>query len=449
MRRLMVALCMLIPSMAMAQTTYYMAPLDLRQYPTSNDCEPPDDVCIATGVYLGFKNQLASTHAPQYFVGVDVNNFARGAGSINGMTGAQLFNQFDTGGTCTTIFGVDSEVFVGTPSVVTNVIHFYASDSESGGGGTIGTSYGLYYFPDTGDGAAYAVFSPQANGLIALAGRARIGDTGDPTAGYDLDVQGPLLVNGGVNLGQATSTPGATPTATSATATATAVTPTPTPTSTPKHLIKEDMALDGNVVQVGNAPRSINVGSCTKAPCAGKAQTFASGPGNGSGAGGSQDLSSGAGANFAAAGDMTRTIGTGGGSIVDTARRGLFSIGGLQKMFADFILGAAAGSTRPTFGAGCGSTASDALATNNQGRITMSGIGQTGSCVVTFGNGGFANAPVCVAQFSVDGGVAGHGIKTVVETTTTVSINNAVLATGVAQNFALNDVVKYWCVGRE
>jgi hypothetical protein len=401
-------------------SNYYMNPLNLRQGFLTNDCTPPDDWCIFTGIYLGLQNGPASTHAPEYFVGSDVDQRAQGAGDVTSMTGDQLYSTCDTGGTCSYIFGVDSRVFDGHSSPVTNIYHFSATEQD---GAPFGTSYGLYYYPGSSDTLAYSVYSDKTIAQLYNAGPA--------------------------NLGKATSTPGATPTATSATATATAVTPTPTPTSTPRHLIKEDVAHDGNIVQVGNAPRSMNVGPCTRSPCAGKAQTFSSGPATTDGVGGSQDLSSGAGANLKNAGDMTRTIGAGGGNIVDTARRGFLNTGGLYKIFADFILGVAAGGSRPTFGAGCGSTASDALATNNQGRITMSGTGQTGSCVVTFANGGFANTPRCFAQFSVDGGVAGHGIKTAVETTTTLTINNAVLATGVAQNFAANDVVKYWCVGTE
>lgn len=414
-----------VPSLAHGQAWYYyMNPLNLRAYYATDDCEPPDEGCVFTGIYLGLENATTSLSNPQYFVGVDNDQRARGAGNVTSMTGAQLYTTCQNGGTCSAIYGVDSEVFMGTysgvPSAVTNIYHFLAIDSEAGN--TIGTSYGLYYLPDAGDGVAYTIYSP-----IALA---------------------QILNAGPVNLGNATSTPGATPTATSATPTTTGASPTPTATSTPKHLFKEDIAIDGNVTLIGNAARSINVGQCTVSPCAGKAFTQSAGSARTAGVGGSYDITSGAGGGFSAGGNITHTVG-GAANIIETARRGLFSIGGLFKVFGDVILGAATSGTRPTFGAGCGSTASDALATNNQGRITMSGTGQTGSCVVTFGDSGFTNIPVCVAQFAVDGGLAGHGIKTVLETTTTVTIANAVLATGIAQNFAANDVVKYWCVGRE
>ncbi len=92
----------------------------------------------------------------------------------------------------------------------------------------------------------------------------------------------------------------------------------------------------------------------------------------------------------------------------------------------------------PTFGAGCGSTASASVTTAGDlaVQMTASGAGQAATCVVTFG-GTYTNAPACIA---VDNTTAAKNPILVTTTTTAATLTPVT-------SLAANDVVSIVCVG--
>lgn len=446
---LVCGLLLALAAPAAAQNSILVCPLnvfqqDLDLAPTCN----PADTCLVIGAKIGTELDPTTTSPADDIWGASIYNRGGDSGDVDTLKGIDVTQVWSGGDDLTSMVGyVSNQTIDGVGTNVFGIAHFVAGQSLASATCTV--SYGvLLDGMGSSCGTNYSLHSSNGDLLMVHAGRVAIGGTGNPTTGYDLDVQGPLLVNGAFNMGQPTSTPAATPTATSATPTATAATPTPTATSTPDHLVKGLTGIDGKVHHIGNADTGVQVGPCTKAPCAGRDYNIDAGAAVRDGIGGDINLTSGASANLKPSGNITGTIGSGGAGFVWTARRGLFNIGGLFKVFGDVVLGVAAGGSRPTYSAGCGSTASDALATNNLGRVATTGTGQTNVCVITFANGGFTNVPYCQAQLESSAATL-TVLQRFVPTTTTLTVTNYTVATGLGANYGTTDIIAYNCFGRE
>lgn len=236
MHILLALLGLLLFPISATATQINMCPLDLQQYtPISGQCDAPD-TCEFDGIRVGLINDPNSTAPPQTMIGVNMNSTASVSGPQSLMLGFNAVQALSTGNTCTQMGGVLSFITVNNSSTATTVVHFQATESKSIGA-TLTDSTGFQYQPAPGAISKTTLLSADGAAKFKHAGPARIGAAGDPTTGYDLDIEGPTLLTDTVRIGPptATPTPTVTPTATSATPTTTgaSATPTPSPTSTP------------------------------------------------------------------------------------------------------------------------------------------------------------------------------------------------------------------------
>lgn len=423
-----------------------LCPLDVRSFDDTNQCNFYGiNTCTFTGLKAGVELPTSNFAPPTYVIGASIANNIQGTGDVSDLWGASFTNVFATGGTLDDGRGIYHTFQVGNNSDVNTVHHVFVNDSAAVGS-TIAESYGFRYSSNATTQRSYWVQGGAE--VLGHAGRARVGAAGDPTAGYDLDVQGPLLAADVYKLGPGpTSTPGATPTATAATPTPTALTPTPTPTRTAPGRLDGDIVLDGNLTFVGLAARTLKVGECQLAPCSGKGLAFEGGAAKGVGTGGSISMTGGTGANFQAGGNASVIGGPGGAHVFLTAVRGLFNIGGKIYTDGDLTSRLATSASAPgTLTAGCG-TGAAIVGTNNTGSITI-GTTPGNNCGFTFGNGALVNRPPCLSGFDTNGAAVFSTMKAT-STTTTLVLTNYSTTTGLAVNFTAGDILTYHCFGRE
>lgn len=242
-------------SAAHAQNITNQCPIDVRQYTSENQCLAPDS-CTFTGIRVGLVNDITSTAPPQSYIGVDIDNTANVSGPQLLMMGVNGAQTLQTGNTCDRMIGMSSAIVVTGGSTATSLTHFDASEFKPIGS-TVTSSIGLSYTPASADLEKTTVLSADTTAKFKHAGPARIGATGDPTAGYKVDVQGPLLValNAQINAGHVGPSPSPTtsPTPTSATPTTTGASATPTATSTPDWDVERNAQVKGTLHVVGTS----------------------------------------------------------------------------------------------------------------------------------------------------------------------------------------------------
>lgn len=256
MKTLRIALLSLVcVSAAHAQNITNQCPIDVRQYTSENQCLAPDS-CTYVGIRVGLVNDITSTAPPQSYTGVDIDNTANVSGAQTFMRGVNSSQTLQTGNTCDAMYGVVSGITVTGGSTATQIVHFDASEFKPIGS-TITSSTGLSYVPAAGALEKTVLICADTAAKLKHAGTARFGATGDPTAGYKLDVQGALLVsaNAQINAGHVGPSPSPTtsPTPTSATPTTTGASATPTATSTPDWDVERNAQVKGTLHVVGTS----------------------------------------------------------------------------------------------------------------------------------------------------------------------------------------------------
>lgn len=294
----------------------------------------------------------------------------------------------------------------------------------------------------------YSVKSLPTGAMLANAGPARFGATGDPTTDIEMDVQGDEEVTGREHVGP-TPTTTATPTPTrTVTATPTAATPTPTgltktptatattsptPTVTPIRETVGNQQISGNLSFEESVARTIFM-EPRRAANNGLLLSITGQAAVSSGQGGAVELRGGAGANLSAGGNAS-VIGGSGFNGSDVVLTPVVAFGGTAgRVYADGHLTVRVVSGSPTVGT-CG-TSPSIVGTDNAGRVTVGTGGVATSCTVTFGRA-WVNAPACTAMH--EGAVL---FVRAVATTTTLTIDAATPLTA-------SGVLSYLCIGRE
>lgn len=410
LKRLMLFVIFLCLPVVGAAQDYQLGPLNRRYYSDTSFCAAPY-LCVFSGAQVGLWNPNSSLGVPYNIRGIDISNFVQGDGDITEFYGMYGYQRFQTGDNL--FLGVGSlSAFDLTDATANSLYHYRGTSTVTVG--DIGVEIFLNFLP-----------SPETNVVYTLL-------VTDPRAILRND--GPMDMGGGLG----TATPAATPTATSVTPTPTGVTPTPAPTSTPPHLVKGKVHLDGDLDFQGDAGRTIKVGPCTKSPCLGRGLSLFGGAARGAKSGGAAVLQGGSGGVFGQVGGDASVIGgSGGANVILTAGKGFGNVQGRIYADGDLVSRLPTSGSAPTIGT-CGTGPSMASpSTNNSGIINV-GTGAVLSCALTFGNGGFlTNAPACIATNRS----AIPVVLSTTATTTTMTISAGASLGG--------DSIAYICMGRE
>lgn len=183
--------------------------------------------CNFYGINLGYLQPASETTVPDLQInGAYVQNRLHGTGNGGAMNGVFIDQRMEGTNTFGYNAGVVSSLGVNVTSTISGAFSHFTAQSGTVTASRVADIRGLDLELQGCRGTLnHSVYSIETCLPMAHAGAARFGATGDPTAGYALDVQGSEVVTGSLYV-HATPIPTVTPTGATATA-------TPTPTATP------------------------------------------------------------------------------------------------------------------------------------------------------------------------------------------------------------------------